>query len=180
MTREACTSPLLSIWTSLRARMLGLGLFAASALSMWQLDQPRDRPAKTLDCREAVTLDGLLLCGAEDWAMLGVVRPAATPMRVGDAYRTRGGDVIRVGRMQPADIGALALPVDVNAASAAELDTLPGIGPVLADRVVEARPFTAVGELDDVRGIGPVKLLGLRARARTRPTVTAGLSGDRP
>jgi competence protein ComEA len=41
----------------------------------------------------------------------------------------------------------------------AELDALPGIGPVLAQRIVEHRsregPFRSVEELDDVPGIGP-------------------------
>jgi competence protein ComEA len=49
--------------------------------------------------------------------------------------------------------------VDLNAAGAADLDALPGIGPVLAQRIVDFRtrngPFTSVDQLDDVPGIGP-------------------------
>ena len=49
--------------------------------------------------------------------------------------------------------------VDLNSATAAELDALPGIGPVLAQRIVDHRtrngPFRTVDELDDVPGIGP-------------------------
>jgi competence protein ComEA len=49
--------------------------------------------------------------------------------------------------------------VDLNSASAGELDALPGIGPVLAQRIVDHRnrhgPFRSVDELDDVPGIGP-------------------------
>lgn len=48
--------------------------------------------------------------------------------------------------------------LDLNRASAAELEELPGIGPVLAGRIVAWRdehgPFTSVGELRDVPGIG--------------------------
>ncbi len=48
--------------------------------------------------------------------------------------------------------------VDLNRATVAELETLPGVGPVLAQRLVDHReangPFTAVGQLRDVRGIG--------------------------
>jgi competence protein ComEA len=49
--------------------------------------------------------------------------------------------------------------VDLNAATAADLDGLPGIGPVLAQRIVDHRtrngPFRSVDQLDDVPGIGP-------------------------
>lgn len=48
--------------------------------------------------------------------------------------------------------------VDLNRASAAELETLPGIGPVLAQRIVSHRedhgPFSAPGDLRAVAGIG--------------------------
>jgi competence protein ComEA len=41
----------------------------------------------------------------------------------------------------------------------ADLDALPGIGPVLAQRIVDHRsrqgPFSSVDQLDDVPGIGP-------------------------
>jgi competence protein ComEA len=62
--------------------------------------------------------------------------------------------------------GALGAPsavrpdgtLDLNRATVDELDELPGIGPVLADRIVSHRetvgPFTEVGELRDVPGIG--------------------------
>jgi competence protein ComEA len=49
--------------------------------------------------------------------------------------------------------------VNLNTATAADLDALPGIGPVLAGRIVAYRtaegPFTSVDQLDDVPGIGP-------------------------
>ena len=50
-------------------------------------------------------------------------------------------------------------PLDVNAATVSDLDALPGIGPVLAQRIVDHREsngrFTSVEQLDDVPGIGP-------------------------
>lgn len=55
--------------------------------------------------------------------------------------------------------GALRPLVDVNTATQEELDTVPGIGPVIADRIVAYRmqngPFQSVAELEAVRGIGP-------------------------
>jgi competence protein ComEA len=49
--------------------------------------------------------------------------------------------------------------IDINSASAAELETLPGIGPTYAQRIVEYReqngPFAAIEEVQEVKGIGP-------------------------
>ena len=61
---------------------------------------------------------------------------------------------------QPAEL------VDLNTATLAELDTLPGIGPVLAARIVaerEKKPFASVDELRRVSGIGPKKLDAIRS-----------------
>ena len=60
--------------------------------------------------------------------------------------------------------------VAVNNATAAELETLPGVGPVLAGRIVAHRdergPFTEVEDLLDVSGIGEAILARLRPLVR--------------
>lgn len=60
--------------------------------------------------------------------------------------------------------------IDVNRAAAAELLTLPGIGPVLAARIVEARrergSFARLEDLLTVRGIGPRLFERLRPHLR--------------
>lgn len=71
---------------------------------------------------------------------------------------------------RPGFVRASDARVDLNAASAEELQRLPGIGPALADRIVVARDkqvFTTVDDLVRVRGIGPATL------ERLRPLVTA-------
>jgi competence protein ComEA len=72
----------------------------------------------------------------------------------------------------PAPAGSAA-PLDLNHATAAELDALPGIGPVLAARIVEHRrqhgPFRSVEELRAVPGIGPRLFARLRPALREPP-----------
>jgi len=63
--------------------------------------------------------------------------------------------------------------IDLNRADARELDRLPGIGPVLAGRIVEHRrtagPYRSVEDLLAVRGIGPALLERLRDRVVVDP-----------
>jgi competence protein ComEA len=66
--------------------------------------------------------------------------------------------------------GPSPAPVDINTATLAELDTLPGVGPVLAQRILDWRAqngrFTSVDELGEVSGIGDAVLARLRPLVR--------------
>jgi competence protein ComEA len=80
---------------------------------------------------------------------------------------TRKQSPVHVAKKPDVSAGLL----NVNTASLDELDTLPGIGPVLAQRIVaerEKRPFASVDDLRRVSGIGPKKLEAIR------PLVTVG------
>lgn len=59
--------------------------------------------------------------------------------------------------------------VDINTASATELEELPGVGPAIAGRIIDHRelngPFTSVDDLLDVSGIGPKTLENIRPQA---------------
>jgi len=113
----------------------------------------------------------------------GGVRAGAT---IGDLNLARilvDGEQVAVGvrdsRDAPAGTAAAALGaeapvadglVDLNTATAAELEALPGIGPVLAERIVQWRedngPFTDVEVLGEVSGIGDALMAQLRPRVR--------------
>lgn len=82
---------------------------------------------------------------------------------------TRGRSGPGTGRETGDEAGPGPSPVprvDLNRAGAEELRSLPGIGPALADRILESRiregPFRRAEDLLRVSGIGPAKLAGIR------------------
>jgi DNA uptake protein ComE-like DNA-binding protein len=52
--------------------------------------------------------------------------------------------------------------LDVNTAAEKQLRDLPGIGPVLAQRIIAARPFRSADDLKKVNGIGEKKYAEIR------------------
>jgi competence protein ComEA len=116
---------------------------------------------------------------ADALAAAGGLLPEADPASVNGAAVLSDGAQIAVGvpGAAPPSVGGATSPgapagglLDLNAATAAELDALPGIGPVLAQRIVDHRtahgPFTSVDQLDDVSGIGPAIFADLAQRVR--------------
>jgi competence protein ComEA len=62
--------------------------------------------------------------------------------------------------------GAASGPVHLNSATLEQLDALPGVGPVTAQKILDYRQkhgaFGSVDELDAISGIGPARLETLR------------------
>jgi competence protein ComEA len=94
--------------------------------------------------------------------------------KVGDGDRVY---VPRRGEVVPAAVSGAGLSgsgpsaiIDLNNATAEQLDSLPGIGPATAQAIVQYRTehgrFRSVDGLLAVRGIGPSKLAAIRARLR--------------
>lgn len=99
----------------------------------------------------------------------GGIGPEADLTRVNLAAPIRDGDQIHVARIGEAN-PVLATPsggvrLNVNTATLEELDTLPGIGPALAQRIVEYRtlagPITSLDGLAMIEGIGDALLAEL-------------------
>jgi competence protein ComEA len=76
---------------------------------------------------------------------------------------TSGG---AVGSLASGASGSASGPVDLNSATAEQLDALPGVGPVLSQNILDWRSahgrFDSVDQLREVSGIGPSKFATLR------------------
>ena len=91
-----------------------------------------------------------------------VRQPALSSAADGPARETAAQSFREASQRFVATAGGQLAPVDVNHATVEELQALPGIGPVLAKKIVDFRAangyFRNVQDLRNVSGIGP-KLL---------------------
>lgn len=101
-------------------------------------------PSRVFCTDGATRVDGRIVCGAS------------------------GGE-----RLSTAELLLLGTKIDINEATPADLELIPGIGPQLARRIVEDRarhgPFPATDSVDRVPGIGRKLVETIRGFARVRP-----------
>ena len=109
--------------------------------------------------------------GAADWNALNLAATVADGVKV---YVPVVGEEVPPSLTVvavPTEMGQPMGPIDVNVATAAELESLPGVGPATAAAIITERerngPFVDVDDLDRVPGIGPAKLEALRGLVAT-------------
>lgn len=103
---------------------------------------------------------------------------SAQSRETGEASQTQDGDQAQTGAQTPTP--AQPSPddglIDINTATAAELDEIKGVGPATAEKIIALREqrggFSSVDELLDVPGIGP------RTLEKMRPQITVRTGGS--
>ncbi len=89
-------------------------------------------------------------------------RAAAQPVTSEDAFEAFfHPKVAQSAETQTSKSGSGA-KLDVNTATTELLQGIPGIGPVLAGRIIAARPFQSADDLAKVKGIGKIKFAKIR------------------
>jgi competence ComEA-like helix-hairpin-helix protein len=77
-------------------------------------------------------------------------RPSSTAVGPVDVKKSHAKEKIELGR------------IDINTATEKELKMIPGVGPVMASRIIAARPFRSADDLKKVDGIGDKKYAKIR------------------
>ena len=98
-----------------------------------------------------------------DSTLINLAAPLADGEQVLVSAQGGGGGAVAAGGASP------SAPVRLNSAGTEELDSLPGVGPVTAEKIVAYRqqhgPFTSLDGLDAIPGIGPARIASLKGLA---------------
>lgn len=170
---------LLLVVLALAGRFLAAGGAAepAQPLAEARVVRAEPRPALVVHVVGAVRQPGLYRLKegarvADAVSRAGGARPKADLSLVNLAAPVADGQQVVVpvraaqGSAAPVGTAPAAGPVSLSSATVEQLDALPGVGPVTAQKIVEYRErhgaFSSIEELDAISGIGPARLEQLR------------------
>jgi len=171
-----CVVALLLAWRHLGGHAAAAPLVVAPLAPHAAQVAPAARPL-VVDVAGAVRRPGLYRIEqgarvADAIARAGGLTRRAERTAVNLAAPLADGEQVLVAARGSPPVGAAAAPagstgpVSLSSATAEQLDALPGVGPVTAQKILEYRqahgPFTSVDGLDAIPGIGPARLADLR------------------
>ena len=96
-------------------------------------------------------------------------KPKAAPAAAKPQATPAAGKEVAPSKPVPAAPPAAAAPVDLNMADQKALESLPGIGPALAKKIMEGRPYQNVDDLSRIKGMNKSKIDAIKDKV----TVTA-------
>ena len=143
---------------------------AMAAIAAWALAHPR--PAMHLTQVPPVPAPAPAPAASADAAVVAPESTAAEPSKAAEPAAEPKVESPPPAR-EPArtkPVPAAAMGLNINTATQAQLELLPGVGPALAQRIIADREkngrYTAIEQLDRVKGIGPKTIEKLRPYIR--------------
>jgi competence protein ComEA len=150
-----------------------------------RIDEHRRRYGPFRDVEELTLVSGIGPATLERLRPFVYAEAAALPEEDGDEPRAEMQPVARpvsplrksAAKSKPASakLSNASERIDLNRASAEQLQRLPGIGPAMAARIVAAREVKPFGTLEDLRRVPGI---GAKTLERLRPNLSIG-NGDR-
>ena len=127
------------------------------------------RPYKSLDELTKAGLSAKKIAPLKPYLTAGgaPATPALTPAaekkpKAAAAAKPPAGQEAAAGKQTPASTPAAAAPVDLNMADQKALESLPGIGPALAKKIMEGRPYQSVDDLSRIKGMNKSKIEAIK------------------
>jgi competence protein ComEA len=120
---------------------------------------------KIVDGRPYTKVDDLAKAGIPA-RVIEIIRPQ---VRIGDASTAKPKD--------GAATATKAAKVNLNTATRAALEELPGIGPAHAEAILAGRPYKSVDDLEKVKGLGKARIDALRDLVTTTAAAPAAAKG---
>jgi competence protein ComEA len=118
------------------------------------------RPYKSLDELTKAGLSAKKIDALKPYVTVGKAAAAPAPTTAAEKKPQAAPAVKPAEKKAPAatPAPAAAAPVDLNTADQKALESLPGIGPALAKKIMEGRPFKSVDDLSRIKGINKAKI----------------------
>jgi competence protein ComEA len=120
------------------------------------------RPYQSLDELTKAGLSAKKIDALKSSVTVGKAAAAPAPAPAAEKKPAAAPAAKPVEKKAAAATPAPAAPVDLNTADAKALEALPGIGPALAKKIMEGRPYKSVDDLERVKGLNKSKIAAIK------------------
>jgi competence protein ComEA len=132
-----------------------------------------NRPYKSLTDLKKAGLSSKEITSFKPYLTAKPAAATASPAAAPQAAKTVEPGTAKAAKGAKPPAPAPGTPVDLNTADLKTLEALPGVGPTLAKRIMEARPIKSLDELSKVKGMSKTKVAALKDKVTFGPAAPA-------